>query len=58
MIDDVDNCPYSYNKNFPGLFLYPDTVNLFVDNSDDIQLMNQTEKDILFQIILLANNQL
>ena len=57
MIDDPDNCPYSYHDEFPGVFLFPAEVNQYVSIKDDIATLGNEEKAILFQLILLATGK-
>lgn len=57
MIDDVGNCPYSYHQDFPGTFLYPDTVDKFVARTDKISSLYLFSQAVLYQLILLANTK-
>ena len=57
MIEDNDNCPYSYHEDIPGTFLYPEEVDRYVSFTDLICMMTDFEKAVLYQLILLQRDK-
>lgn len=57
MIEDNDNCPYSYHDDYPGTFLYPADIDKFVATTDVIASMDAMSKALLYGFILHARQR-